>query len=205
MQSLKYEIAYTSVPHDLYEAVRTVVEELDQIGAEFIQSNPETIIVKRPQGTGHKGGSPLRLHAKAVSPADLAKLVNLRDSVIFWRGLRRMAVRLGALGWSFTVDSSQSNRPRVAISTGNQCGTIYFNETPDDLKVLQRRVELQELANDLRKHANEFDRAGILLEVDNDRFIFTLRENDPSITRRLTRANVDTLIAIARAIYGQKS
>ncbi len=176
--------------------LQEVLDDLVNLGVE-IADQPEYIHIKSPVGPWRKELA-FNISSDRLGPNELADLIRLRDAVVFLRGFDRLKDRMAVLGWK-DLNWTLSGSIKRQVST-NPGFTTGFYPTPTDLATLEDMIERSELAQELHEERANFQKAGIELEIAGHEYTVVFQENDPPLCRRLTRANVDWVLRIVRAL-----
>lgn len=176
--------------------LQEVLDNLVNLGVE-IADQPERIHIKSPADPWRKELAFSRNSAD-LDPNDLADLIRLRDTVVFLQGFDQLKDRMAVLGWK-DLNWTLNGAIRRQVSTGSYV-TTEFDPTPAELTALEEIIERAELVRELQEEHANFQKAGIELEVTGREFTVFFQENDPPLCRRLTRANVDWVMRIVRAL-----
>lgn len=136
-----------------------------------------------------------------VSLQYLADLRALAGKLSFQQGLEGLALRMAKLGWSPHITSSPE---RCEVCVSSACSR-YYELSRTGLAELLCDVGYAELREKLDEYQNAFEAAGMAVRfVSNDEISVVLQENDPPLRRRLTKRNVNNLIAIADVLAAGK-
>lgn len=127
---------------------------------------------------------------------NIPDLIQLRERTRFDYTLNVWRPRIAALGYTILYDDRASAHIELSSYDGS---AVRFNRSSASALAMQDYIERFELRQDLIDHNAEFMQAGITVSVLDQKFEFVLQENDPAIQRRMTKENVDKLIALARA------
>lgn len=204
--NLKYQVTDTDNPEELSGRLNDVFEKLQSLGLVVRQSSAGDILmdcdvhtpgyetIKWMSSTTSRTFTMQQFHYdRALSSYHLALLVRLCEQVIFLQGLDQLSQRVAQLGWIIKLHPTDIS---IECDSGR---TIRYWQNEEELRNLQELIEQEELERELFAHTEEFRRARICITRPRDGiFEVSLQEGDPSLTRRLTRENVQRIIALAR-------